>query len=288
MIILSIMIDLTLAFVFLLAFVAKIEGWTDLKLHIRSYRIVPDRFLSLAAFSLLNIELIFSFWFISGGYPVVKELSMMIVLVVFSLFLIYKERLGGNAHCACFGRIEVLNRNPYLRNGTFLIMLVISIFLPARSFSVMESIICFAALSFMVWITHVISQRKIVRSKGQVVQLFNKLQSDTTEEDVKVSSMEHALFLHYKSPEFEKIDDLLSSKSYPSLLVFFQAPPWLVLAKNKVWDVGILEHSDGKAPVALTEHPHILTWKQDGSPQHVLETISYMEWITSKGEKAHD
>ncbi|MED1666979.1 MauE/DoxX family redox-associated membrane protein [Brevibacillus laterosporus] len=140
MAVLAYIIDMIIAVIFFLSFYMKVNHFHDLKLQINSYQIVPYQLTTLSACLLLTSEMSIFLLFAVGSAYIWKEIFVILMLSLFILFIIRKRKISETADCGCFGKVQSLNKFPVIRNISLIILLVGKMFLPARVFSLADSI----------------------------------------------------------------------------------------------------------------------------------------------------
>ncbi|RJE86265.1 hypothetical protein D3P07_19525 [Paenibacillus sp. 1011MAR3C5] len=117
--------DMLLAAMFFLAAFSKLGAFfADFRLSIAAYRVLPRQLLSLAAGSVLAAEFALCLLYGFGLLHVWKDLFAVLLFAGFTIMLFRKRRLqeSDDTSCSCFGKIEVLNKYPVVRNVILMLL----------------------------------------------------------------------------------------------------------------------------------------------------------------------
>lgn len=128
--------DMLLAAMFFLAAFSKLgSSFADFRLSIASYRVLPRQVLTLAAGGVLAAEFALFLLYGFGFLHIWKDLFAVLLFAGFTLMLFRKRRLqeSDDTSCSCFGKIEVLNKYPVLRNIILMLLAGGRIALPDRA-----------------------------------------------------------------------------------------------------------------------------------------------------------
>lgn len=147
-------LDVIIAELFILSFVSKIHTIPDFKTEIISYRLLPMNWIPITAFSVLFLEFVlFNLYCIGLFYPW-KEIVGFWLILAFTLATIKKRRTG-DLTCRCFGTIRFLNKYPAYRNASILFVIVISMALPPRAFSLFETMLFYGLVTITALLVHI-------------------------------------------------------------------------------------------------------------------------------------
>lgn len=133
---LAFLTDMLLAAMFFLAAFSKLgSSFADFRLSIASYRVLPRQLLTLAAGGVLAAEFALFLLYSFGLLHIWKDVFAVLLFAGFTLMLFRKRRLQESdaTSCSCFGKIEVLNKYPVLRNIILMLLAGGRIALPDRA-----------------------------------------------------------------------------------------------------------------------------------------------------------
>ncbi|MFF2889351.1 MauE/DoxX family redox-associated membrane protein [Paenibacillus sp. NPDC057967] len=128
--------DMLLAGMFFLAAFSKLgSSFADFRLSITSYRVLPRSFLTPAAGIVLAAELGLVVLYGFGLLPIWRDLLAVLLFAGFTIMLFRKRRLqeSEDTSCSCFGKIEVLNKYPVMRNVVLMLLAGGRLALPDRA-----------------------------------------------------------------------------------------------------------------------------------------------------------
>ncbi|EGL16329.1 MULTISPECIES: MauE/DoxX family redox-associated membrane protein [unclassified Paenibacillus] len=127
--------DLILSLVFFASFYTKAPNMANFRLSIASYRVLPGRLLTPAAYTVLAAELILFAAYMTGALSFWKEGVSALLLFAFTALLLVKRRkkAGEDGACSCFGTVEWLNRYPATRNGVLLSLIAAKTLVPVAT-----------------------------------------------------------------------------------------------------------------------------------------------------------
>lgn len=120
------MLNLVVGIVFIVSAILKIISIDSFELYIYSFQFVGLNLSSLAARAFICAELILGTGLILNLYPKFFRISTILLLVFFSLFLVYVYFAKGNEdNCHCFGDLIELNPIPSIIKNIILIALLL-------------------------------------------------------------------------------------------------------------------------------------------------------------------
>ncbi|WP_442950301.1 MauE/DoxX family redox-associated membrane protein [Paenibacillus sp. E194] len=82
---------------------------------------------------LIGLELVFSVCHLSDFFSPWRQLLTIILLVFFIAILIYQKNIIGSTECSCFGKNNLLNKMPIVRNIILISICAISVFIERDS-----------------------------------------------------------------------------------------------------------------------------------------------------------
>lgn len=114
-----------LALLFVVSAVAKLFGIDDFELYIFSYGFFPLNFCFIAARLCIGAELALAVLIAMGVWRRWVNMSALLLLTAFSLFLCYAILAGRNDSCQCFGRLADMPPSTSLLKNAVLVVLVL-------------------------------------------------------------------------------------------------------------------------------------------------------------------
>lgn len=82
---------------------------------------------------LIGIELVFSVCHLSDFFTPWRQLLTIILLMFFIAIVIYQKNINGSTECSCFGKNNLLNKMPIVRNIILISICATSIFIEGYS-----------------------------------------------------------------------------------------------------------------------------------------------------------
>ncbi len=123
-------LDIILASVFFYSFYTKSKHFTQFKIETFSYNVLPVYLVSSASLFVLLVEFIIFLAF-SISYPSrIKAFILLFLMMIFTVLIWIKRKRLGSTSCGCFGKADVLNNHPFIRNISLMGLSVLECFLP--------------------------------------------------------------------------------------------------------------------------------------------------------------
>lgn len=123
--VLSWLLRLSLAALFVLSAVTKMAGMDQFEVYVYSFGFLPLNVCFLVARLLIGIELLLALFILVGWLPRLTRLATLGILLFFSLFLCYAALVGRNESCQCFGQWLRMNPMQSLLKNAVLILLAL-------------------------------------------------------------------------------------------------------------------------------------------------------------------
>lgn len=118
-------IDILIFLTFFLSFYSKVQNVIGFGVEIASYRIFNFQSSRFFAYLVLFAELSLLICYWLDRFQFIRSVTVISLLILFSLFALHKKRKLKVNTCSCFGDIDFLNKYPVLRNMVLIILVVI-------------------------------------------------------------------------------------------------------------------------------------------------------------------
>ncbi|GEM_PF-3097750 len=231
MIYVSFVIHLIMIAIFSLSFFTKLSAFDDFKLHIHSYKFVPQSFVTFTASMVLIIEILLVIGFAIGEVLLTNTVTI-VLLAAFSVILKWKQE---NAECNCFGNVSWLNRLPLMRNAILLLLVITDMFIHSREFKFIQ-----LAMAMCIFVTvGLYAYTKRYLDTKRMERLVSEIRSQTkVNEDRMIILLSHN---QSNLKEIEKFIVILPNQ----VIIILSGPDWFVKIKSAAWKQHIVLHASG-------------------------------------------
>ncbi|GIQ67295.1 hypothetical protein DUZ99_09055 [Xylanibacillus composti] len=260
----SFAIDWIMVIVFSLSFFSKLFTFDNFILHIRSYKIVPSKWVAYSATIILIIEMLIVLGFAVGDV-VLTNMTTILLLVAFSVMLKLKKETDD---CGCFGDISWLNRLPLLRNAILIFLVAIDLFIHTREFMFGQNIIAictFLGVGAYILVKAVVDRKRLEKWVLEIKRFTGDNQSRTI------------IFLDYNQPNLKEIERVLLD--YPTqAIIILKGPAWLIKIKEAAWKQHIVIDSSCLKKLGKLDYqkPKIVV-RQNRKWKIISEVTEYMK-----------
>ncbi len=162
----TLVINLTIYFVFISSFYMKIQSIFSTQCDIFSYNFFKNRYLiKLSSYLLLITEIAISFSFALNLFGFIKNIFCITLLIFFCIILLKKRKQEKNTKtsCKCFGDMEFMNKYPLFRNIALLVLLFIQFFLPEYNLTFKLDIVLILIIFIIIIFYNLLVQIKKVK-----------------------------------------------------------------------------------------------------------------------------
>ncbi|MEK4439182.1 MauE/DoxX family redox-associated membrane protein [Paenibacillus sp. FSL K6-2862] len=146
----STVIDYFFSFIFLISFYFKARNMFNFSYEIRSYNVVPPSMAKLSAAAVVTLEFLLAIFYAFHVLHVYKEGITIGLFLFFTIVTYRKKREKGEESCNCFGKVRFLNKNPIVRNISFIVLSIIQLWLSNPQRDTSQSIYLLLAFSICI------------------------------------------------------------------------------------------------------------------------------------------
>jgi hypothetical protein len=257
-------VDYIIIIIFLLSFIMKSTNILDLKYEILSYRIVPKKLISIAAYCLLFIEFSIALLYSFPKFFILKTVLSGCVILLFTFATVYKRKRDGMTSCRCFGDITWFNKYPLSRNIIISSLILFDLFLHTQydfQTPMMAFLVIFLAVCFIKFLL----AKKENRTIKQVLEHVNGSQLEI-------------IVIPYTTHHFEKIDKLLSIRRDNRYLIIFFSPSWLFRLKKRKWEShNVIDGNEDNRFMPLNNNESYVLLKRHNKITKINYVLEYLD-----------